>query len=95
MAAGSDSDEASSSTRTSATSNEQINVDKVPYHKLFSFADKADYALMLIGAVTAVGSGLCLPLVSLLFGELANSFGQNVETRSIVDQVSKVFYILN
>ncbi|XP_011080370.1 ABC transporter B family member 4-like [Sesamum indicum] len=73
-----------------SSSNEKTNVGKVPYHKLFSFADPADYALMVIGTITAVGSGFCLPLMTLLFGELANSFGQNAETKRVVNEVSKV-----
>ncbi|KAL0459172.1 UNVERIFIED_CONTAM: ABC transporter B family member 11 [Sesamum latifolium] len=81
----------STSKQTSdSNSNEKTNVGKVPYHKLFSFADPADYALMVIGTITAVGSGFCLPLMTLLFGELANSFGQNAETKRVVDEVSKV-----
>ncbi|KAL0342844.1 UNVERIFIED_CONTAM: ABC transporter B family member 11 [Sesamum calycinum] len=73
-----------------SSSNEKTNVSKVPYYKLFSFADPADYALMVVGMITAVGSGLCLPLMTLLFGELANSFGQNAETERVVSEVSKV-----
>ncbi|KAL3620376.1 ABC transporter B member 11 [Castilleja foliolosa] len=63
---------------------------KVSYYKLFSFADPTDYALMVIGLITAVGSGLCLPLMTIIFGELANSFGHNVGTGRVVDHVSKV-----
>ncbi|PHT28125.1 ABC transporter B family member 11 [Capsicum baccatum] len=51
--------------------------DKVPYYKLFSFADPIDYALMAIGMITAVGSGVCLPLMGVLFGEMIDSFGKN------------------
>ncbi|KAL0371083.1 UNVERIFIED_CONTAM: ABC transporter B family member 11 [Sesamum angustifolium] len=81
----------STSKQTSdSSSNEKTNVSKVPYYKLFSFADPADYALMVVGMITAVGSGLCLPLMTLLFGELANSFGQNAETKRVVSEVSKV-----
>lgn len=63
---------------------------KVPYYKLFSFADPADYALMVIGVITSVGSGLSLPLMTFLYGELADSFGQNVGTQRVVHEVSKV-----
>ncbi|KAL8055536.1 hypothetical protein ABFX02_04G062700 [Erythranthe guttata] len=74
-----------------SSSNEQTrSVGKVPYHKLFSFSDKADYALIAIGTITALVSGLCLPLMTLLFGQLANSFGHNVETNTVVHEVSKV-----
>lgn len=63
---------------------------KVPYHKLFSFADGADHALMVIGAITAVGSGLCLPLMTLIFGELADTFAHNAETKRVAEEVAKV-----
>ncbi|KAL8029397.1 hypothetical protein ABFX02_14G223000 [Erythranthe guttata] len=66
------------------------DVRKVPYYKLFCFADTADKALMVVGSITSIGSGLCLPMMTLLFGELANSFGHNVETGRVVDEVSKV-----
>lgn len=65
-------------------------VEKVPYYKLFSFADAADHALMVTGVITSVGSGLALPLMTFLYGELANSFGHNVGTQALVDEVSKV-----
>ncbi|XP_073138939.1 ABC transporter B family member 11-like [Henckelia pumila] len=65
-------------------------VNKVPFYKLFLFADSADYALMAIGFVSAIGTGVCLPIMTLLFGELADSFGQNVGTKSVVTEVSKV-----
>lgn len=65
-------------------------VEKVPYYKLFSFADAADNALIVIGLITSVGSGLSLPLMTFLYGELANSFGHNVGTKAVADEVSKV-----
>ncbi|CAA0813219.1 ABC transporter B family member 11 [Striga hermonthica] len=45
---------------------------------------------MIVGTVTAVGTGLGLPLMTIIFGELANSFGHNVGTGRVVHQVSKV-----
>nr|QVT92368.1 ABC transporter [Salvia miltiorrhiza] len=63
---------------------------KVPYHKLFSLADGADQALMLVGAITAVGSGLSMPLMTLIFGDLANAFAHNVETKTVAQQVAKL-----
>ncbi|KAA8528153.1 hypothetical protein F0562_035596 [Nyssa sinensis] len=62
----------------------------VPYYKLFSFADSTDYVLILVGTIGAIGSGLCMPLMALLFGELSNSFGENVNTKKMVHEVSKV-----
>ncbi|KAM3289214.1 ABC transporter B family member 11-like [Capsicum chacoense] len=39
---------------------------------------------MVIGTITAVGSGVCLPLMGVLFGEMIDSFGKNA------GEVSKV-----
>lgn len=67
-----------------------VAADKVPYYKLFSFADPVDHALMVIGMITAVGSGICFPLMAVLFGELVDSFGMTVDSEKIVHEVSKV-----
>lgn len=80
---------------TSSLSNEQSSdsskaAGKVAYYKLFSFADPLDYALMAIGVITSIGIGLCLPLMTLLFGQLANSFGHNVDAPTLVNRVSQV-----
>uniref|UniRef100_A0A3B5ZPN5 Uncharacterized protein n=1 Tax=Triticum aestivum TaxID=4565 RepID=A0A3B5ZPN5_WHEAT len=47
----------------------------VPFHRLFAFADGADAALMLVGAVGAVANGAALPLMTVLFGGLVDAFG--------------------
>ncbi|KAL2239954.1 ABC transporter B family member 11-like [Sesamum indicum] len=87
----SDVTEMSSSEQISdSTCKKTKSVEKVPYYKLFSFADPTDYALMVVGVITAIGTGLSLPLMTVLFGELANSFGQNVDTGRVVNEVSKV-----
>ncbi|KAL1196719.1 ABC transporter B family member 11 [Cardamine amara subsp. amara] len=62
----------------------------VPFYKLFAFADSVDVFLMICGSIGAIGNGLCLPLMTLLFGDLIDSFGQNQNNKDIVDVVSKV-----
>ncbi|KAL3517346.1 hypothetical protein ACH5RR_019935 [Cinchona calisaya] len=62
----------------------------VPFLKLFSFADSSDRFLMIIGTIGAVANGLCLPLMTVLFGELTDSFGENQNTKDVVRVVSKV-----
>ncbi|GMP76087.1 hypothetical protein CsSME_00032910 [Camellia sinensis var. sinensis] len=62
----------------------------VPLYELFSFADFTDYVLMLVGTMAAIGNGICMPLTSVLLGELIDSFGQTVNTKQVVHQVSKV-----
>ncbi|KAM3251173.1 hypothetical protein P3L10_005243 [Capsicum annuum] len=45
-----------------------INGDeKVAFYKLFSFADRVDIALMIIGTIGAIGEGLTQPLMTLIF----------------------------
>ncbi|XP_010474666.1 PREDICTED: ABC transporter B family member 11-like [Camelina sativa] len=62
----------------------------VPFYKLFAFADSFDVFLMICGSLGAIGNGVSLPLVTLLFGDLIDSFGQNQNKKYIVDVVSKV-----
>ncbi|CAH1453217.1 unnamed protein product [Lactuca virosa] len=64
--------------------------DAVPYHKLFAFADSTDYVLMIIGTITAIGGGISMPLQTLLFGELIDTFGDTTDNKAIVHAVSKV-----
>lgn len=66
----------------------------VPFYKLFAFADSYDVLLMICGSVGAMGNGVGLPLMTLLFGDLIDSFGQNQNNKDIVDVVSKVSLVL-
>ncbi|GMI98931.1 P-GLYCOPROTEIN 4, MULTIDRUG RESISTANCE 4, ARABIDOPSIS P-GLYCOPROTEIN 4, ATP-binding cassette B4 [Hibiscus trionum] len=71
----------------SSKGDEKTN--SVPFYKLFTFSDSRDIMLMLIGTISAIGNGLCMPLVTILFGDLADAFGQN-QSNKVVDVVSKV-----
>ncbi|XP_019055136.1 PREDICTED: ABC transporter B family member 9-like isoform X1 [Nelumbo nucifera] len=62
---------------------------KVPFYKLFSFADKQDVALMTVGTTCAIVNGLSMPLMTLVFGQLINSFGSS-DRSHVVAAVSKV-----
>ncbi|TXG63202.1 hypothetical protein EZV62_010196 [Acer yangbiense] len=68
--------------------NEKINT--VPFHKLFTFADTTDVALMIIGTIGALGNGVSMPLMAIIFGDLIDSFGQNQNNSNIVQVISKV-----
>ncbi|KAG7971189.1 hypothetical protein I3843_07G123300 [Carya illinoinensis] len=62
----------------------------VPFLKLFSFADSRDVCLMIVGIIGAIGNGLGLPLMTILFGELINVLGSNQHNKDVVRVVSKV-----
>ncbi|KAJ6328956.1 hypothetical protein OIU77_010603 [Salix suchowensis] len=62
----------------------------VPFIKLFSFADSTDILLMILGTIGAVGNGASIPIMSILFGDLINSFGQNQNGKDVVNLISKV-----
>ncbi|KAG5552503.1 hypothetical protein RHGRI_010552 [Rhododendron griersonianum] len=62
----------------------------VPFYKLFSFADSVDVVLMIVGTIGAVGNGICMPLMTVLMGDLINSFGQTQNNKDVVQEVSKV-----
>lgn len=72
-----------------ATASEKKEDEKVPFYKLFSFADKLDALLMVVGAISAIGNGVSQPLMTLLFGELVDSFGGG-DRSTVVHAVSKV-----
>nr|XP_016491786.1 PREDICTED: ABC transporter B family member 4-like isoform X3 [Nicotiana tabacum] len=89
-----ESSEGSTFTRESDKTKKQKEAaaaaEEVPYYKLFAFADTIDHALMVIGMITAVGSGICFPLMAVFFGEIVDSFGMTVDNGKIVSKVSKV-----
>ncbi|KAL6292834.1 hypothetical protein ACE6H2_000976 [Prunus campanulata] len=62
----------------------------VPYYKLFSFADSLDYLLMSVGTISAIGNGVCMPLMTIIFGDVVNSFGGTENNKEVVDAVTKV-----
>jgi hypothetical protein len=62
----------------------------VPLYKLFSFADSLDHLLMIVGTIGAIGNGISMPLMTLIFGNMINAFGGSSSTEEVVDEVSKV-----
>ncbi|TKY52407.1 ABC transporter B family member 4 [Spatholobus suberectus] len=64
--------------------------ETVPFHKLFAFADSTDILLMAVGTIGAIGNGMGLPLMTLLFGQMIDSFGSNQRNSNVVEEVSKV-----
>ncbi|KAI5331896.1 hypothetical protein L3X38_022022 [Prunus dulcis] len=62
---------------------------RVAFYKLFTFADRLDVVLMIVGSICAAGNGLSQPLMALIFGNLINTFGAT-DPADIVPMVSKV-----
>ncbi|TKY61652.1 ABC transporter B family member 11 [Spatholobus suberectus] len=82
--------ESSTNGEKKGKSKQKEKAETVPYHRLFSFADSTDIILMVVGTTGAIGNGLGMPLMTLLFGELIDSFGNNQFSPDVIKQVSKV-----
>ncbi|KAL4590726.1 hypothetical protein LXL04_003667 [Taraxacum kok-saghyz] len=72
------------------TKGKKESIESIRYHKLFAFADSIDFVLMVLGTITAIGGGISMPLQTLIFGELIDTFGGNTVNNAIVHEVSKV-----
>lgn len=79
-------------TTSTSTSNGDAKKEEkaVSFGKLFAFADSLDKLLMIIGTIGAFGNGISMPLMTILFGDLVDSFGQNQANQDVVAVVSKV-----
>ncbi|RZC49971.1 hypothetical protein C5167_018397 [Papaver somniferum] len=64
--------------------------NRVPFFKLFSFADSKDVILMVIGTIAALVNGLKMPIMAVLGGQLVNSFAITGDSNELLKQVSKV-----
>ncbi|XVF40227.1 hypothetical protein PTKIN_Ptkin01aG0094700 [Pterospermum kingtungense] len=62
---------------------------KVPFYKLFLFADGWDILFMTAGTTGAIANGLTQPIMTIIFGQLINSFGFTYQSH-VIKQVSKI-----
>ena len=91
-----DEDQIDSTAQHKKTTHDKNTTKSVPFFKLFSFADKFDQFLIVSGAIAAALNGLTLPLMTILFGQLIDAFGQNASTTDQVQrEVSKVLFPLH
>ncbi|CAN6445520.1 unnamed protein product [Victoria cruziana] len=76
--------------------NGGLNNNTIPFYKLFCFADSLDVVLMVIGTIGALGNGMGMPLLSMLFGDLIDSFGKADQHNvlHLVTQVCLKFFYL-
>jgi ATP-binding cassette subfamily B (MDR/TAP) protein 1 len=51
---------------------------RAAYHKLFMFADKIDYVLMVVGGTAAVLHGAAVPVFFIYFSRLINDLGHSM-----------------
>ncbi|CAO2183787.1 unnamed protein product [Urochloa humidicola] len=86
---GSDAEEAAPSGRERPPAD-KVAVGIVPLHRLFSFADRADAALMALGTVAAVANGMARPLMIFILGDVIDAFGSTDSSSNVVHRVSKV-----
>ncbi|KAI3944839.1 hypothetical protein MKW92_002206 [Papaver armeniacum] len=65
----------------------------LPYYKLFSFADRYDILMMFIGTVSSIVSGLGLPLLVPMLGQVVDSIGR-FENSNLVNKIAlKTVYL--
>lgn len=76
--------------KTEKSKDEDEKTKTVPFHKLFAFADSFDILLMILGTIGAVGNGLGFPIMTILFGDIIDVFGQNQNSSDVSDKISKV-----
>ncbi|CAL4909399.1 unnamed protein product [Urochloa decumbens] len=65
-----------------------VTVIRVPFHELFKYADITDAVLMLAGLVGALGNGMSMVLMTIVFGQMIDAFGASIPD-TIVHRVSK------
>ncbi|XP_025013137.1 ABC transporter B family member 21 isoform X2 [Ricinus communis] len=75
---------------TEKVNDKEKDIHTVPYYKLFSFADSLDILLITIGTVAAFGNGICMPLMTILLGELIDSIGKSASTSTVAHNVAQV-----
>lgn len=66
-----------SPTLTPRQSRKKERRQRVPYHKLFAFADRVDIVLMVAGGVAAVAHGCAVPVFFIFFSRLINDLGHS------------------
>ncbi|XP_051225559.1 ABC transporter B family member 11 [Lolium perenne] len=68
---------------------EKDEAKKVSLFGMFRYADRIDVLLMVVGTLGAIGNGVSEPLISVLFGNVINSFGESTSS-DVLRRVTKV-----
>ena len=72
-----DSDKKSKKKKKKGKDGEEKKPDgppPVPFHQLFRFASGTDMVLLFLSVLAAIGTGLSMPAMMILFGDLTNGF---------------------
>ena len=67
-----------------------VAMAKVPFHSMFKYADRTDVLLMLVGMVGALGNGMSMVIMTIIFGQMIDAFG-GATPDTIVPRVNKVW----
>ena len=67
-----------------------MTMAKVPFHSMFKYADRTDVLLMLVGMVGALGNGMSMAIITIIYGQMVDAFG-GATPDTIVPRVSKVW----
>jgi ATP-binding cassette, subfamily B (MDR/TAP), member 1 len=62
---------------------------KVPFTGLFRYADGTDVLLMLLGTVGALANGVSQPVMTVIFGQVINAFG-DATIDDVLNRVNQV-----
>lgn len=62
----------------------------VSFFKLFVFSDCLDVVYMVVGTAAAIANGLSQPLMTIIFGQIIQTFGSTSRDH-IAKEVSKVY----
>jgi hypothetical protein len=75
--------------------DQELEKKKVPFFKLFAFADGFDVVMMIVGAVAAMANGMSQPMMTFIFGDVIDAFGGGTET-NVLHRVTKacIFFFL-
>uniref|UniRef100_K3ZCK0 MDR-like ABC transporter n=2 Tax=Setaria italica TaxID=4555 RepID=K3ZCK0_SETIT len=52
-----------------------MTMAKVPFYEVFKYADSTDVVLMLVGMVGALGNGMSMVIMTIIFGQMIDAFG--------------------
>lgn len=74
--------------------DEIFKKEKVSFLNLFRYATFFDYTLMIIGSVSAIINGLCLPAFTIYFGKITEDLATNPDLLAIAFKYAIIFILI-